>query len=71
MNGKKYSIKEGVLFRPYGERSLITNDQLTNEMAEMFLRKDPTLLGSVIVENKKAETKKVQPKKVENKKNKK
>jgi hypothetical protein len=56
MSGKKYSIKEGVSFRPYGEKSLITSEMLTDEMAQMFLKKDPSLLGTVIVENEKEKT---------------
>lgn len=47
MAEKKYRIKEGVEFKPYGERSLITNQHLTDEMAEMFISKDKTLLGTV------------------------
>jgi len=45
--GNKYSIIEGVTFRPYGDRSLITNESLTDELAEMFISKDKTLLGKV------------------------
>jgi hypothetical protein len=52
MATKKYSIKEGVDFRPYGPNSLITNDQLTDELAAHFIKKNPSLLGSVILENK-------------------
>lgn len=48
---KKYSIKEGVLFRPYGEKSLLTDDKLTDSLAEYFLQKDPSLLGTVIIIN--------------------
>lgn len=54
MANKKYSIKEGVTFRPYGIKSLVTDAQLTDEVAEIFLKKNPSLLGTVIVENKKA-----------------
>lgn len=48
---KKYSIKEGVVFKPYGERSLLTNDKLTDSLAEHFISKDPSLLGSVFIKS--------------------
>lgn len=33
----KYKLKEGVVLRPYGESSLIDNDNLTDELAVYFL----------------------------------
>jgi len=62
----KYKIIEGVKFAPYGERSLITNENLTDEIAEMFISKDKSLLGKVF-ELTKAE-KKIEKKVVKNKK---
>lgn len=50
MSEKKYRIKEGVAFKPYGERSLITNENLTDAMAEMFIARDKELLGTVFEE---------------------
>jgi hypothetical protein len=47
MSTNKYKIKEGVVFKPYGERSSITNENLTDAIAEMFIAKDKTLLGKV------------------------
>lgn len=46
----KYKIKEGVIFRPYGAMSSITNENLTDSMAEMFLKKNPSLLHSIFEE---------------------
>lgn len=48
---KKYSIKEGVEFKPYGDKSLLTNDKLTDALAEHFIKKDPSLLGSVFIKS--------------------
>lgn len=65
MSLTKYKIKEGVVFKPYGERSLITNEILTDSMAEMFIAKDETLLGKVFekVSGKKEEIKQSKKKK--------
>lgn len=43
----KYKIKSGVKFRPYGPTSEITNAKLTDVMAEMFINKNPKLLGLI------------------------
>lgn len=43
----KYKIKSGVKFRPYGPTSEITNANLTDIMAEMFISKNPKLLGVI------------------------
>ena len=65
MAAAKYKIKEGVVFKPYGERSSITNENLTDAMAEMFIAKDETLLGKIFekVSGKKEEIKEVKKKK--------
>ena len=65
MAATKYKIKEGVVFKPYGERSSITNENLTDAMAEMFIAKDETLLGKIFekVSGKKEEIKEVKKKK--------
>lgn len=47
-----YKIKEGIEFRPYGDASLITSEQLTDELAEYFIKKNPKLLNTVIVKIK-------------------
>lgn len=65
MIATKYRIKDGVVFKPYGERSSITNENLTDEIAEMFIAKDKTLLGKIFekVSEKKEEKKEVKKKK--------
>jgi len=35
----KYKLKEGVILQPYGVNSKITNDNLTDEIAELFIKK--------------------------------
>ena len=34
----KYKLKEGIVLRPYGVNSLIDNSNLTDAMAELFLK---------------------------------
>ena len=34
----KYTLKEGVILKPYGINSKVTNDNLTDEMAELFIK---------------------------------
>lgn len=51
----KYKIKEGVTFRPYGSFTEIKGEQLTDAMAEMFIKKNPFLLGKVIIKNESPE----------------
>ena len=34
----KYKLKEGIVLRPYGVNSKIDNSNLTDEMAELFLK---------------------------------
>jgi hypothetical protein len=51
MTKNKYRIIEGVKFSPYGERSLITNENLTDEIAELFIGRDAKLLGTVFEKN--------------------
>lgn len=65
MIATKYRIKDGVVFKPYGERSSITNENLTDEIAEMFIAKDKTLLGKIFekVSGKNEEKKEVKKKK--------
>lgn len=36
---RKYILKEGVTLKPYGVNSLVTNDNLTDQMAELFIKK--------------------------------
>jgi hypothetical protein len=65
MIATKYKIKDNVVFKPYGKKSLITNENLTDAIAEMFIAKDETLLGKVFekVSVKKEEKKEVKKKK--------
>lgn len=42
-----YKIKDGVIFRPYGAGSLLTNENLSDAIAEMFISKKPSLLNTV------------------------
>lgn len=52
-----YRIKDGVAFRPYGSGSLLTNENLSDAIAEMFISKNPKLLNTVFekVETEKSE----------------
>lgn len=67
-----YKIIEGKELRPSGPKSFVSPEDLTDELAEFYIKKNPALLGTVIekigsnkVENKKeTTTKKPQPKKV-------
>ena len=34
----KYTLKNGVILKPYGVNSKVTNDNLTDSMAELFLK---------------------------------
>jgi len=34
----KYKLKEGIVLRPYGVNSKIDNSNLTDEIAELFLK---------------------------------
>lgn len=69
----KYKIIEGVVFRPYGANSQLTNENLTDEIAQLFIKKNPSLLGTVFIdiqnkiENKIEETIKEEPKKQQKK----
>ena len=35
----KYTLKEGVILRPYGVNSLLTNEYLNDEIVEMLINK--------------------------------
>lgn len=56
-----YKIIEGQELRPNGPKSLIKPEDLTDELAEFFIKKNPALLGTVI--QKTGSVKKEQPKK--------
>ena len=34
----KYTLKDGVILKPYGINSKVTNDNLTDSMAELFIK---------------------------------
>jgi len=34
----KYTLKDGVILKPYGVNSKVTNDNLTDAMAELFIK---------------------------------
>lgn len=56
-----YKIIEGRELRPNGPKSLIKPEDLTDELAEFFIKKNPALLGTII--EKIGSVKKEQPKK--------
>ena len=35
----KYTLKEGVVLQPYGVNSLVTEENLTDEIAELLIKK--------------------------------
>lgn len=35
----KYKLKEGKILRPYGVNSALTNDNLTDDIAELLIKK--------------------------------
>lgn len=37
MSAKKYTLKEGVVLKPFGANTTITNENLTDEIAEYLL----------------------------------
>lgn len=63
MESSKYIIAEGAELRPYGPKSLIKAEDLTDELAELFIKKNPLLLGTVIlkIDEKKSKIKKTEP----------
>lgn len=74
---KIYKIKDGVIFRPYGANSRLTNENLTDEIAQLFIKKNPSLLGSVFekieneIQNKNVEIETVKTEKQQKTKSKK
>ena len=34
----KYELKKGIVLQPYGVNSKVDNDNLTDEMAELFIK---------------------------------
>lgn len=50
MESPKYKIAEGAELRPYGPKSLIKAEDLTDSLAEFLIGKNPSLLGTVILE---------------------
>ena len=49
MGTPKYKIAEGAELRPSGPKSLIKAEDLTDELAEFYISKNPSLLGTVII----------------------
>ena len=49
---KKYILKEGIVLRPYGVNSLIDNSNLTDVMAELFLKNGKAKTEDFIQEKK-------------------
>lgn len=56
---RKWILKDGVVLRPYGVNSYVDNNNLTDEMAELFLSKGKAKkedFKQVKVETKKQKT---------------
>ena len=53
MAQRKYKLKEGEVLRPYGVNSLVTNENLTDQMAELFIKKGRAKKEQFIIKNSK------------------
>ena len=49
----KYTLKEGVILQPYGVNSKLTNDNLTDEIAELLIKKGRAKDSDFILTTKK------------------
>lgn len=51
----KYKLKEGIILRPYGVNSALTNENLTDEIAELLIKKGKSKKEDFIIneQNKK------------------
>lgn len=56
-----YKIIAGKELRPNGPKSLVKSEDLTDELAEFYIKKNPALLGTII--EKIGSVKKEEPKK--------
>tara|TARA_R110000796_G_scaffold97429_1_gene204403 strand:+ start:3189 stop:3395 length:207 start_codon:yes stop_codon:yes gene_type:complete len=66
----KYTLKEGVVLRPYGVNSLLTNEYLTDDVVEMLINKGRAELTDFIIKEDKKVIKKQIKKTVKNGNNK-
>ena len=66
----KYTLKEGVVLRPYGVNSLLTNEYLTDDVVEMLIKKGRAELTDFIIKEDKKVIKKQIKKTVKNGNNK-
>ncbi len=55
----KYSLKEGVILRPYGVNSSITNENLTDSIAELLIKKGKATKEDFIIKEIKKQRKTV------------
>lgn len=49
----KYKLKEGVILRPYGSNSKIDNTNLTDNIAELFLKNGKATKEQFIIKRNK------------------
>ncbi|WP_439133014.1 hypothetical protein [Polaribacter sp.] len=54
----KYTLKEGVILHPYGVNSLINNDNLTDSIAELLIKKGKATKNDFIIKQVKQTRKK-------------
>lgn len=55
----KYTLKEGVILRPYGVNSLLTNEYLNDGIVEMLIKKGRANKEDFIIKQPKKTTKKI------------
>jgi len=48
-----YKLKDGVVIRPYGINSIVTKENLTDEIAELLIKKDKAKKTDFIIKQKK------------------
>lgn len=58
MDSKKYKLKDGIILRPYGQFSLVDNSNLTDLMAELFIKKGKAKKEDFIIKQTTQKTKK-------------
>lgn len=49
----KYKLKEGITLKPYGVHSFVDNSNLTDSMAELFIKKGKAKKEDFIIKNNK------------------
>lgn len=58
MVNKKYILKEGIVLHPYGVNSLLDNSNLTDDIAEMLIKRGDVQLSDFIEQKKEISTNK-------------